>query len=226
MGVSGSDELVERLLDDEVLAQHRHLEVHGLSHASRVAGKVVTPQRGEDPATIGCFGLQEEPDHVGPPGLDELDPQGQVEWRIESVGQAAILHQRAEARRHGGILAVGEGVLVGHGERPAVTRHRVVRDLGRLIRSERPGMDEGEMCDIEKVVGQQASGGPHDQCGQLPGFERRIIRLGDGAERRQWRLGSQEHHAVSHGESRRRREPGRRRQRRTRSECGDLDAGA
>ena len=105
-------------------------------------------------------------------------------------------------------------------------RHGVLRHLGRLVRAERPGVDEGEVRHVEEVVRQQSRRGPHGQGGQLPGLERRIVGFGDGAERRQRGLGGEEHHAVGHDQSGRRREPGRRRQGRARTERRNLDAGA
>ena len=52
-----------------------------------------------------------------------------MEGRAEPVREAPRLHERAQAGRHPGVLTVGEGVLVGHGEGPVVTGHGERLDL-------------------------------------------------------------------------------------------------
>ena len=65
-GIERQDQLVVGLLDAQVLAQHRDLELDRLLHAMPVALEVVPPQRGEQPAGLRRLGLDEEPDDVGP----------------------------------------------------------------------------------------------------------------------------------------------------------------
>ena len=155
-----------------------------------------------------------KPMTLEPPGVDEVDAQPEVEGRGQPVGQTPRLDQRAEACCDSGVLAVGERVLVGDGERPAVAVHRERGDLGGLVRAERAGVDEGEMGDVEEVVRQETrrAAGPQ---GRQPALEEgRVLGLGNGAERRERWLGGEEDDAVGLGDGGGRREPGGRGQRR------------
>ena len=54
-----------------------------------------------------------KPIDVGAAGIDEVDAEPEVERRAELVGEAPGLHKRPQACRDAGVLAVGEGMLVG-----------------------------------------------------------------------------------------------------------------
>ena len=146
--------------------------------------------------------------------------------RAELVGQAPRLHERAQAARHTRVLPVGELVLVGHGEGPVVAGDRVGRHLRRLFGPEGPGVHEREVGHVEEVVGQQPGRRPGAQRRQLAQHERRVGRLGQGAERRNRLLWRHEHHAVRLGHRGGGRQPRRRWQHRPGTESGDLHATA
>ena len=206
--VEREHQLVVRLLDAQVLLQHLELEGHGLGHARLVAVEVVPPQGREQPARLVGLGLNEEADDVGAAGVDEVDAQPEMERRAQPIGEAPRLDERAHAGRHPGVLAVGEGVLVGHGEGPVVAGHGELGHLGRLVGAECAGVDEGEVGDVEEVVRQQTRRAPGAQRRELPFQEGDVVGLRDGAEWGDGRLGREEDDAVRLRHRRGGRQPG------------------
>jgi hypothetical protein len=85
---------------------------------------------------------------------------------------------------------------------------------------------EGEVGDVEEVVGQQARRGSCPQRRELADHERGVVGLGNGAERGDRLFGRDEHHAVGLGRARGRLEVCRWRQGRPRPQGRDLDAAA
>ena len=192
------DQVVERLLDLQVLAQHGHFEVDRPRPCAPASpSQVVPPQRGEEAARVGRLGLDEEPDHVGAAGLDEVD------------AQAAGGRARSSGRPSGG-SAPAAGCPPPRPGPPGWrtnARSDMVKDqssratayCGTSAASSAPKVPawtKGKWATSRKLSASSPADARVDHGRQLARDERRVVGLGDRAERGDRLLGGQEHHAV------------------------------
>ncbi|MDA8034838.1 MAG: hypothetical protein M0T71_11830 [Actinomycetota bacterium] len=164
--------LVVGLLDGKVLGEDGLLEGHRHGRSGRVAVEVVAPQRALDPAMVGGLGLEEEPDHVGAAGIEEVGAQHQVERGAHPTGDPPALAQRAGPRRHAGVLAVEELVLAARHERPSVAAD-LERRHHRRSGAEGGRTDERQVGEVEEIVRQQPGSGASGDDRGLAGRLRR-----------------------------------------------------